>query len=151
MPLASGSEGSEDDETEAGSTAHKKKKMRRFKRLGIVIVNWCLKFMCCIASESAGSLSPRSVANLRAEIENERAKLMATKGLAEGERNQAQKKLEDREEELKRAQQQQLELEQKLNELNSKVCRYNPLCIIPVSSILYITGDQRRREPPGAG
>ncbi len=78
--------------------------------------------MCGLyASDSAGSLSPRSVANLKEEIEKERERLMATKGLAEGERNEAQIKLREREEELKNAQDQQLELEKKLSELNSKV------------------------------
>ncbi len=71
--------------------------------------------------DSVGSLSPRTVAMMKTEIENEKAKLMATKGLAEGERNKAQKELERREEELQNAQQQQLELEMKLKELNSKV------------------------------
>ena len=72
--------------------------------------------------DSAGSLSPRTVASMRAEIERERARLLASKDMAEGERNQAQKELEEREQELKSAQEQQLDLEQKLRELNSKVC-----------------------------
>ena len=72
-------------------------------------------------SESAGSLSPRHVASMKAEIENERARLLASQDLAEGERNEAQMKLKEREEELMKAQVQQQELEKKLSELNSKV------------------------------
>lgn len=74
--------------------------------------------------ESARSLSPRSVASMKVELEKERARLMATQGLAEGERNKAHKELEEREEELRIAQEQQSELEKKLNELNSKVSQH---------------------------
>lgn len=76
---------------------------------------------------------------MKAEIENERVRLMATKGLAEGERNLAQKELEEREDELKQAQEQQQELEKKLNELNSKVGPFLP-SFHPSSptSILYL-------------
>lgn len=116
-----GSEGSE-DETE---TTERERKLRRYKRKGSGIE--LIGFFDIITSEfteSAGSLSPRSVANMKVDIENERARLMATKGLAEGERNDAQKELEEREEELRKAQEQQQELENKLNELNSKVSRF---------------------------
>lgn len=58
---------------------------------------------------------------MKAEIMKERARLMATKGLAEGERNLAQKALHQREDELKKTQEEQSEMEKKLNELNSKV------------------------------
>lgn len=71
--------------------------------------------------ESAGSLSPQTMASMKAELEKERAHLLASKDMAEGERNLAQKELEEREQELKTAQEQQLGLERKLKELNSKV------------------------------
>lgn len=71
--------------------------------------------------DSNVSISPRNVALMKAELEKERARLLASKDMAEGERNQAQKELEEREQELKTAQEQQLELERKLKELNSKV------------------------------
>lgn len=104
------------------------RKQRRFSRKGIQRCPHQLRASRCgfvvSISESAGSLSPRSVANMKAEIESERLRLMATKGLAEGERNQAQKDLEEREVELQKAQEQQQELERKLGELNSKVGRY---------------------------
>ncbi len=58
---------------------------------------------------------------MKAEIEKERARLLATKDFAEGEKNQAQKELELREQELLSAIDQQSELEKKLKELNSKV------------------------------
>lgn len=61
---------------------------------------------------------------MKAEIEKERIRLMATKGLAEGEKDEAQRKLEEREDELKKAQEQQSELEKKLCELNSKVDQF---------------------------
>lgn len=49
-------------------------------------------------------MSPRAAATVQAQIEQERAKLMAKKGLAEGERDAAQKELHRREQELMRAQ-----------------------------------------------
>lgn len=65
--------------------------------------------------------STGSIIVMRAEIEQERARLLASKDLAEGERNQAQSALEEREKQLLKAQEQQLDLEKKLNELNSQV------------------------------
>ena len=73
------------------------------------------------ASGLSGPLSPRAVAAMRAEIERERAELLAKKGLAEGELNRTQQELQRREEELTRAQEQHQDLEQKLQDLQSKV------------------------------
>ena len=58
---------------------------------------------------------------MRAVIEQERAELLAKKGLAEEERDSAQQELQRREEELMQAQDQHRELEKKLQDLQSKV------------------------------
>ena len=56
-------------------------------------------------SPSGGSaLSPRAAAAMHAEIERQKMELMAKKGLAEDERDKAQKELERRERELTKAQ-----------------------------------------------
>ena len=55
-------------------------------------------------SPAGSPLSPRAAAVLKQEIEQERVELMAHKGLAEGERDQAQAELQRREKELLRAQ-----------------------------------------------
>ena len=77
--------------------------------------------ICELASGLSGPLSPRAVAAMRAEIERERAELLAKKGLAEGELNRTQQELQRREEELTRAQEQHQDLERKLQDLQSKV------------------------------
>lgn len=71
--------------------------------------------------DSAGPLSPRAAAALKQEIEKERAQLMATKDMAESEKNKAQDELTKREVELKSAQEQHEELNKKLQDLQSKV------------------------------
>ena len=58
---------------------------------------------------------------MRAEIERERAELLAKNDLAEGELNRTQQELQRREEELTRAQEQHHDLERKLQDLQSKV------------------------------
>lgn len=75
----------------------------------------------CEPTDSSGPLSPRAVAAMKAEIEKERAKLLASKDMAEGDRDQVQKDLEHKENELKHAQEQQAQLEKKLQDLKSKV------------------------------
>lgn len=52
----------------------------------------------------AGYLSPRSLANQRAKIEADRKALLEKKDLAEEERDQAAKELQQREDELRIAQ-----------------------------------------------
>ena len=53
---------------------------------------------------SAGYLSPRSLAQEKAKIEADRKALLEKKDLAEEERDQAAKELQQREDELKKAQ-----------------------------------------------
>ena len=95
---------------------------------------------------------------MKEEIEKERERLLATKGLAEGERNAAQADLEEREEELRLAVDQQQELEKKLSELNSKVGSLpSPLPLLPFSLSCSLlrplnssdSGDPRRGKPLG--
>lgn len=78
--------------------------------------------------DSAGPLSPRAAAALKAEIERERAQLLASKDMAESEKNKAQEELSNRESELKSAQEQHDELNKKLKNLQSKVCTYISPC-----------------------
>lgn len=78
--------------------------------------------------DSAGPLSPRAAAALKAEIERERAQLLASKDMAESEKNKAQEELSKRESELKTAQEQHDELNKKLKDLQSKVCTYMSPC-----------------------
>jgi len=61
------------------------------------------------------------MATMKEKIEKERADLLASKDLAEGEKQKAELALKKREEELKVAQKQQLEMEMKLTELNAQV------------------------------
>ena len=53
---------------------------------------------------AAGYLSPRSIAIQKAKIEADRKALLDKKDLAEEERDQAAKELQQREDELRRAQ-----------------------------------------------
>ena len=81
--------------------------------------------------DSAGPLSPRAAAALKQEIEKERAQLMATKDMAESEKNKAQDELTKREVELKSAQEQHEELNKKLQDLQSKVTYMKSLGLDP--------------------
>ncbi|XP_065886082.1 kinesin-II 85 kDa subunit-like [Dysidea avara] len=69
----------------------------------------------------SGYLSPRSLANQKAKIDADRKALLEKKGLAEEERDRAAKELQQREDELKRTQEEQKTMEQRLNDLQSKV------------------------------
>ena len=86
----------------------------------IILLNWREWPLICLL-DSAGPLSPRAAAALKQEIEKERAQLMATKDMAESEKNKAQDELTKREKELKSAQEQHEELHKKLEDLQSKV------------------------------
>ena len=70
---------------------------------------------------SSVTLSPQIMATMKEQIEIEKAELFATKDLAEGEKNKAELALHKREQELKAAQDQYSDLEEKLTELNSQV------------------------------
>ena len=63
--------------------------------------------------DSSGPLSPRAMAAMKAAIEKERAKLLATKDMAQEDRDHVQRDLEHKEKELRLAQEQQQELEKK--------------------------------------
>ena len=76
---------------------------------------------CLCVLDSAGPLSPRAAAALREQIEKERAQLLATKDMAESEKNKAREELSQRESELKSAQEQHDELHKKLQDLESTV------------------------------
>ena len=82
-------------------------------------------FINNLSLDSAGPLSPRAAAALKQEIEKERAQLMATKDMAESEKNKAQDELTKREIELRSAQEQHEELNKKLEDLQSKVYVHN--------------------------
>lgn len=73
---------------------------------------------------SSALLPPQVVAAMKAQIEKERAKLLASKDMAETDRDHFQKDLEHKENELKHAQEQQTILEHKLKDLESKVSSY---------------------------
>ena len=131
--IASGSEseGGEVSGAEDGSGAAKRKKCmkRRGKRVTTNFYACFLQpklFDCGLPlicpPDSAGPLSPRAAAALKVEIEKERAQLMATKDMAESEKNKAKDELSKREMELKSAQEQHEELNKKLQDLQSKVC-----------------------------
>lgn len=72
-------------------------------------------------SVGSGLLSPRALAAKKAEIERERARLLASQGLATEDRDAAQRELKSKEEELAAALEQQARLEGKLQDLESKV------------------------------
>ena len=70
---------------------------------------------------SSGPLSPRSMSARKTEIEKERARLLASKDMAQEDRDKVQKVLQHKEDELRLASEQQQRLERKLQDLNSKV------------------------------
>ena len=76
------------------------------------------------AKDLLGSISPQSASLIRAQIGKERARILATKGLAEEERDRVQQELKEREKELIKAQEQHSDLEKKFQELNSQVDKY---------------------------
>ena len=57
----------------------------------------------------------------KTEIEKERARLLASKDMAQEDRDKVQKVLQHKEDELRLASEQQQRLERKLQDLNSKV------------------------------
>ncbi|XP_064404188.1 kinesin-like protein KIF3A isoform X2 [Halichondria panicea] len=98
---ASGS-GSESGEEAGQGEASKRKKRQKRK-------------------SSSGPLSPRSMSARKTEIEKERARLLASKDMAQEDRDKVQKVLQHKEDELRLASEQQQRLERKLQDLNSKV------------------------------
>ncbi len=66
-------------------------------------------------------MSSHAMTVMREQIEKERSELLASKNLAEGEKQKAELALKKREDELKAAQEQKSEMEQKLAELNAQV------------------------------
>lgn len=95
---------SEDDESE--EDVHENGKKRRKKK---------------VKDSLSRTMSPKAMAELRAQIDKERVELRASKNMAEGERDKAQNELEMKEKELKKAQVEQAELEKRLKDLESKV------------------------------
>ena len=66
----------------------------------------------------------------KTEIEKERARLLASKDMAQEDRDKVQRVLQNKEDELRLASEQQQRLERKLQDLNSKVS-----ILVPVSAV----------------
>ncbi len=66
----------------------------------------------------------------KTEIEKERARLLASKDMAQEDRDKVQRVLQHKEDELRLASEQQQRLERKLQDLNSKVS-----ILVPVSAV----------------
>ncbi len=66
----------------------------------------------------------------KTEIEKERARLLASKDMAQEDRDKVQRVLQNKEDELRLASEQQQRLERKLQDLNSKVS-----ILVPISAV----------------
>ncbi|XP_003389109.2 PREDICTED: kinesin-like protein KIF3A [Amphimedon queenslandica] len=71
--------------------------------------------------ELSTSMSPREMAELKKQIEEERKKLLTGKDVAKEEKEKMEQELEKKEEELAKAQEEQAELQKRLSDLESKV------------------------------
>ena len=94
-------------------------------------------FHFCVLG-SIGALSPQALASIQKQIDREKAELLATKDLAEGEKKKAELALQKREKELRAAQEQHSNLEKKLMQLTSQVSHSPTYWYHVISALIYV-------------